>query len=252
MNILIVEDEPRAAAHLAHLIRQARPGAQVTATIDSVKRTIEWLEHSPSPDLIFMDIELGDGRSFEVFEQVAVRSPVVFTTAYDEFALRAFKVNSIDYLLKPVTKEDLIAAFTKYDTLTRSVTAPSVQESIGLVMQMLAKKYKERFIIKTGERLRQVNVKDILFFFSLEKATFAQTNDGRKHILDFTLDQIEGLVDPAQFFRINRKYVVCSEAIHDMVSHVNSRLKLLLRGCDDKDIIVARERVQLFREWLDR
>jgi DNA-binding LytR/AlgR family response regulator len=200
-----------------------------------------------------MDIQLADGLSFEIFDKVDVKAPVIFTTAYNEYALKAFKVNSIDYILKPVDKDELSVAFKKYQHLSAQPLAPAkMMESIGYAMQMLTKKYKERFVIKVGEHLKSVEVKEILFFFSLEKTTFAQTKDGRKHILDFTLDQLEGLLNPAQFFKINRKYIVCVASIQDMISHVNSRLKLVLKTSDDADVIVARERVQEFKEWLDK
>lgn len=253
MNILIVEDEPLAVSHLVNLIAQVKPGSTVVERIDSIKRTVSWLKSSSQPDLIFMDIQLADGLSFGIFDQVQVSVPVIFTTAYDEFALRAFKVNSIDYLLKPVSKEDLIASFQKYETLTGAPSSPNMLlENIGMAMQMLTKKYKERFIIKVGEHLKQVEVNDILFFFSLEKTTFAQTKDGRRHILDFTLDQLDDLLDPDRYFRINRKYIIGLGAIRDMISHTNSRLKLVLKTSDDADVIVARERVQEFKDWLDK
>ncbi len=252
MTILIIEDEPQAAERIESLIHAARPGCTVAAKLDSVRRAVAWLKANPAPDIIFMDIQLADGLSFEIFGQATVTSPVIFTTAYNEYALKAFKVNSIDYLLKPVDKDELLAAFRKFDSLVnQSTPGNKVMESIEYAMQMLTKKYKERFILKVGEHLKSVEVKDILFFYSLDKATFAHTIDGRKHILDFTLDQLEGLLSPDRFFRINRKYIVASDAIQDMISYTNSRLKLVLKSSDD-DIIVARERVQEFKDWLDR
>ncbi len=253
MKILIIEDEPQAAERLESLVHQLSPASVIIGKLDSVKRSIEFLADDPSVDLIFMDIQLADGLSFEIFDKVEIKSPIVFITAYNEYALKAFKVNSIDYILKPVDKEELSAAFRKYDLLVgKEVSHEKMIESIGYAMQMLTKKYKERFIIKVGEHLKSVDVKDILFFYSLEKATFAQTTEGRKHILDFTLDQLEGLIDPDRFFRINRKYVVAVDSIRDMISFTNSRLKLLLKTSDDADVIVARERVQEFKEWLDK
>jgi DNA-binding LytR/AlgR family response regulator len=253
MNVLIIEDEPQAAERLASLVTTLKPDAKVLARIDSVKRSVEWIKSNPSVNLIFMDIQLADGLSFEIFEKVEVRSPIIFTTAYNEYALKAFKVNSIDYILKPVDKDELAAAFAKYENLVRSpVDSGKMMESISYAMQMLTKKYKERFVFKVGEHLRSVEVQEILFFFSLEKTTFAQTRDGRKHILDFTLDQLEELLNPERFFRINRKYMIAVDSIQDMVSHVNSRLKLVLKTSDDDDVIVARERVQEFKDWLDR
>ena len=253
MRVLIIEDEPQAAQRLASLLEALRPGVRILAQLDTVKRSVEWISANAPADLIFMDIQLADGLSFEIFEKTDVRSPIIFTTAYNEYALKAFKVNSIDYILKPVDKDELAAAFHKFEQLVRTpAEAGKMMESISYAMQMLTRKYKERFVIRVGEHLRSVEVSEILFFFSLEKTTFAQARDGRKHILDFTLDQLEELLDPNRFFRINRKYIVSVDAIHDMISHVNSRLKLVLKTSDDDDVIVARERVQEFKTWLDR
>ncbi|HRE66259.1 MAG TPA: LytTR family DNA-binding domain-containing protein [Cyclobacteriaceae bacterium] len=252
MRVLIIEDEPQAAARLTSLVQELQPSWSIVATLDSVKRSVAWLKQNAC-DLILMDIQLADGLSFEVFDQVEVKTPVIFTTAYNEYALKAFKVNSIDYLLKPIDKDELVMALKKYSSLTGKLPVQDkMMESIGLAMQMLTKKYKERFVIKVGEHLKSIEVGEILFFFSLEKTTFAQTADGRKHILDFTLDQLDGLLDPDRFFRINRKYMVSVHAIKDMITYTNSRLKLILKTSDDDDVIVARERVQDFKNWLDR
>ena len=254
MKILLIEDEPQAAQRLEKLVMTIIPGVVVLAKLDTVKNSVLWLRANPAPDLILMDIQLADGISFSIFDQCEVKSPVIFTTAYDEYALKAFKVNSIDYILKPVDETQLRAAIQKFESLTgaRTITPNKMLESIGLAMQMLTKKYKERFVVKVGEHLKSVEVADILFFFSLEKATFSQTKDGRKHILDFTIEQLDGLVNPDRFFRINRKYLVAADAIQDMISYTNSRLKLVLKTSDDNDVIVARERVQEFKDWLDR
>ena len=251
MNVLIVEDEPRAAQLLEGMLKTLRPGFSVLAKIDTVRQAVNWLKHN-QPQLIFMDIQLADGLSFEIFEQIAVKVPVIFTTAYDEYALKAFKVNSVDYILKPIDKEELNNALVKLETLTAPASTQVILGNISQAMQMLTKKYKERFVVKVGEHLKSVEVNDILFFYSLEKTTFAQTKDGRRHILDFTIEQLDGLVNPNRFFRINRKYLVAADAIQDMISHTNSRLKLVLKTSDDNDVIVARERVQEFKDWLDR
>jgi DNA-binding LytR/AlgR family response regulator len=253
MKILIIEDEPQAADRLVSLVQQIQPGASIVAKLDSIRLSVEWLRANAAVDLIFMDIQLADGLGFEIFEKVEIKVPVIFTTAFNEYALKAFKVNSIDYILKPVDKDELAASFRKYETLLGARSdSGKMMEGIGYAMQMLTRKYKERFVLKVGEHLKSVEIKEILFFYSLEKTTFAQTVDGRKHILDFTLDQLEGLLDPGKFYRINRKYIVGLEAIQDMISYTNSRLKLVLKTSDDKDIIVARERVQEFKDWLDK
>ncbi len=253
MKVLIIEDEPQAAERLVSLLRVIQPDWQVVGILDSVKRSVEWFKATPFCDLVFMDIQLADGLSFEIFEKVEVKSPVIFTTAYNEYALKAFKVNSIDYLLKPVDQDELTAAITKFKNLTQREGMPEkMMESISYAMQMLTKRYKERFVVKVGEHLRSIEVSDILFFYSLEKTTFAQTMDGRKHILDFTLDQLEELLAPQRFFRVNRKYIVAVHAIQDMINYTNSRLRLVVKTCDDNDIVVARERVQEFKAWLDQ
>jgi DNA-binding LytR/AlgR family response regulator len=253
MNVLIIEDEPQAAQRLETLVRSLEPSVFVLAKLDTVKRSVEWLNSNPAPDLIFMDIQLADGVSFLIFEQCEVKSPIIFTTAYDAYALKAFKVNSIDYILKPVDKEELAAALQKYKSMAKGETqTKKILDNIGHAVELLTKRYKSRFVIKVGEHLRTVEVESILYFFSQEKTTFCCTSDNRTLILDFTLEQLEEMVDPSSFFRINRKYLVSAHAIQDIISYTNSRLKLVLKGSQDNDIIVARERVQEFKDWLDR
>lgn len=253
MNVLIIEDEPLAAQRLETLIVDIIDHARVVSKIDSVKKSVQWLQKNAAPDLILMDIQLADGLSFQVFEQCEVKSPVIFTTAYDEYALKAFKVNSIDYILKPVDKTELANALRKLESL-KSIqpTQEVLMQSISQAMSMLTKKYKERFVIKVGEHLKTVDVKNILYFYSQEKTTFCHTTDNRNHILDFTLEQLEGQVDSAEYFRVNRKYLVRGDSIQDIITYTNSRLRLVLKDSQDNDVIVARERVQDFRLWLDR
>jgi DNA-binding LytR/AlgR family response regulator len=252
ISVLIVEDEPQAANRLENLIGEVDPEIKVLAKLDSIKQSVKWITENQSPSLIFLDIQLGDGISFDIFDKVDVSCPVIFTTAYNEYALKAFKVNSIDYLLKPIDKQELKTAIDKFKKIGPGNASNKMMESISSAMAMLTKKYKSRFLIKVGEHLRYIETSEILFFFSLEKTTFAQTRDGRKHIVDYTMEQLEGILDPARFFRISRKYTVASDSIQDMISFTNSRLRLVLSTSDDKEIIVARERVQEFKEWLDR
>jgi DNA-binding LytR/AlgR family response regulator len=184
-----------------------------------------------------------------------VRCPVIFTTAYDEYALKAFKVNSIDYILKPIDKDELAKAFTKLQGLATAPTPSQSQQllsSIEKAMQMLTKKHKTRFVIKVGEHLKTIEVESVLYFYIQEKTTFCHTLDKRDFILDYTLDQLEEVLDGNQFFRINRKYIIHTKSIQDIISYTNSRLRLVLKDSDDNDIIVARERVQEFRNWLDQ
>jgi DNA-binding LytR/AlgR family response regulator len=252
MQVLLIEDEPHAVERLAKMVARLAPYATVHAPADSVAKAVGWLKNNPPPDLILMDIQLADGVSFDIFEQVPVSAPVIFITAYDEYALKAFKVNSIDYLLKPVDEEELRAAIVKLQTLRERPDQKSVIESISYAVQMLNKKYKEQFVVKVGEHLHVVEVQHILFFVSEEKVTIAQTRQNRKVILDFTLEQLENLLDPTRFFRINRKYIVALNSIHQMTTHANGRLRLTIQHCSDPDIVVARERLQEFKAWLDR
>ncbi len=253
MKVLIIEDEPQAASRLQKILQQVDTAIEVVDKLDSVKNSIAWFNANPHPDLVLMDIQLGDGLSFTIFDHTKIDCPIVFTTAYDEYAIKAFKVNSIDYILKPVDPDDIKAMLTKFRKLNGST--PDTAAMLGNIqhaLQSLTKKTKSRFVVKIGEHLKTISVEDILYFYSQDKATFCFTTENRKVILDYTIEQIQEMVDADKFFRINRKYLICDEAFTDIVTYLNSRLKLTLKGSDDKDIVVARERVQEFKLWLDR
>lgn len=255
MRVLIIEDEQQAAKRMQSLVREIMPNAELVGMLDTVKKSVEWFQSNEAPDLAILDIQLADGISFQIFEQCKVTCPVIFTTAYDEYALKAFKVNSIDYILKPVDKDELSGAFAKLKSLSKETsTAQShaLTSKLEQAMLMLTKKYKTRFVIKVGEHLKTIEVENILYFYSQEKVTFCHTSDKRDFILDFTLDQVEEMLDRSQFFRINRKYIIHTKSIVDMINYTNSRLRLVLKNSDDADIIVARERVQEFKGWLDQ
>lgn len=253
MNILIIEDEELAASRLEKLVKELIPSAIILDRIDTVTRAVVFFKSNPAPDLTLMDIQLADGISFEIFQQCDVKSPVIFTTAYDEYALRAFKVNSIDYILKPVDREEFRLAIDKFRRLrSADGIGPDVLQNIQETINLLTRKYKTRFVIKVGEHLRTVEIKNIDYFFSQEKTTFCCTNDNRKIIIDFTMEQLEDMVDPALYYRINRKYLVSAGAINDIITYTNSRLRLVLKNSQDSDIIVAREKVQDFKSWLDK
>jgi DNA-binding LytR/AlgR family response regulator len=250
MKVLIIEDEKLAEEYLEDLLSKTDYDIQISGKADSVKNAIKWFIKNPQPDLVFMDIDLGDGLCFEVFEVVDINCPIIFTTAYDEYAIQAFKVNSIDYLLKPVDLEGLKLALDKFLRMNtgKLMMSPGIQTA----GKMLSKGYKERFIIKIGDHLKTIPVKEIMYFVSREKATFAGHKEGRTYLIDYTLDGLEEILDPSKYFRINRQYIIRDKAILDMVSYSNSRLKVILDGSDDKDIIVARDRVQDFKAWLDK
>jgi len=254
MKVLIVEDESMAARRLTTELEKLEPGIEIMQKLDSVKRVVKWLEENESPDLIFLDIQLADGLSFEIFEKTQVKAPVVFTTAFDEYAIKAFKVNSIDYLLKPIDPEELAGALDKF----KERTAPSQEQpafDMGMIqraMEMMTRNHKERFVVKVGEHIHTIATADTAYFFSQEKATYLQTIERNRFIIDYTLEQLEQLVDPDRFFRINRKYLVSLEAVKDIVTYSNSRLRLILKHTDDMDAIVSRDKVQEFKRWLDR
>lgn len=252
MKILIVEDEPLAAAQLAAHISALRPAAQIVAVCDTVKAVNSWMANNPKPDLAFFDIQLGDGLSFEIFEQIDFQTPVIFTTAYDNYAIRAFKVNSIDYLLKPIDRGELEKALLKFEQLAKPVSSLLSPEIISEIVESLQKKnVKERFLVKVGTHLRVIETSEILYFYSFEKGTYAKHSDGKNYLLDQSLELVESMVDLEQFFRINRKYLVGLKSITDVIVYSNSRLKLKVQLAENDDFLVAREKVKDFKSWLE-
>ena len=249
MNCLIVEDEKVAAERLVGLIKKYDSSIDVTEIVQSVKNAVQWLNTHQAPDLIFMDIQLADGLSFEIFEQTIVKTPVIFTTAYDEYALKAFKVNSIDYLLKPVDLNGLKNAIDKFKENNSPKEIPA--QVFDSIMHSLTKKYKDKFVINVGEHIKVFTTEDIQCFYSMEKYTFLQNNPGRDYAIAYSLDQLEDLLDPARFFRINRKFIVSSSAILDIISFSNSRLQVKLNSNKSDDLIVSREKVSDFKKWLE-
>jgi DNA-binding LytR/AlgR family response regulator len=261
MNAFVIEDEPLAARRLTDLLRRQHPPVEVRGTADSVEAAVVLLETAPTPpDVLFLDIHLADGLSFELFEKTTVSCPVIFTTAYDAYALRAFKVNSIDYLLKPIDEDELQAALRKLQAVRAAAPAPAAPAfDATLLAQMLQQlqpqqhQYKKQFVVKVGEHLKVIPVESISYFFSLEKATFVQTRENRRFVVDQTLEQLEKLLDPRQFFRLNRAYYAHQDAIQDIIHYTNSRLKTVLTpAAPDGDVLISRERVPAFRAWLER
>lgn len=252
-KVLIIEDEKPAAEWLRQLILKFDPQIRILAVIDSISGAEEWFQQQLAPDLVFMDIQLADGLSFEIFDRVKVPCPVIFTTAYEEYAIKAFKVNSVDYLLKPIAFKELESAFQKFKSQNQNVSvAPTVTiELLNKVKEMLRKQYKNRFVIKVGEHLKSIPVEEILFFYSLDKATYLCTSDFRTYLIDYSLDRISELVDERRFFRINRKYILSNQSIADIVVYSNSRLKIKLQQPNEEPIIVSRDKVAAFKEWLD-
>ena len=255
MQIIIIEDEPLAAKRLQKLFLEIEKDAEVAALLDSVKRTVEWLSINPAPDLMLMDIQLSDGLCFDIFSATSIQTPVIFTTAYDEFALKAFKVNSVDYLLKPIDKNELEKAISKFKTqsgIKSSGISPAQMNNVIELLTRQHQQYKTRFLVKLGERLEPVSVNDIHYFFAEEKLTFLVTQQGRKYVIEPSLDELEPQLDPLQFFRLNRQYIASFHAIGNIFSHLNGKLKVHIKGLSKEDLYVSRERAPEFKKWLDR
>ncbi|WP_405292282.1 LytR/AlgR family response regulator transcription factor [Algibacter sp. Ld11] len=251
MNVIIIEDEKPSARRLQRQLKALNLEAETM--LHSVEESITWFQNNPHPDLIFLDIQLSDGLSFEIFETIDIKSAVIFTTAYDEYALQAFKLNSIDYLLKPIDDDDLEVAVKKYQERAPQKQGVTLDfdDIKKLLVNPIDRVYKKRFSIKVGQHLKLINIDEIECFYSENKGTYAYTADGRNHLLDSTLDQLESELEPQTFFRINRKFFVNINAIKDMVSYTNSRLQIKLQSYNEQDVIVARERVKDFKNWLE-
>lgn len=251
MQVLIIEDEKPSARRLQRMLD--RLDVQVDEMLHSVAESIEWFQNNPQPDLIFLDIQLSDGLSFEIFDEVEVTSAIIFTTAFDEYALQAFKLNSIDYLLKPIDEEELVTAVEKYKT--RIPESQNVQLNFDDIRKLLGnpveREYKKRFTTKIGQHIKMIAVDEIECFFSENKGTYAHTYDGRNYLLDSTLEQLEGEISPEVFFRINRKFYVNVNGIRDIIAFTNSRLQLKLHSYNEEQVIVAREKVKDFKLWLE-
>jgi two-component system, LytTR family, response regulator len=254
MKVIIVEDEVPAAEKLERYLQKYDSGIRIVARFDSVAGTTEWLRNNQdSIDLMFMDIQLIDGLSFQIFQQLQIYKPVIFTTAFNEFALDAFKVNSIDYLLKPITFTDLSASLKKLETLRQHLQWNKDQtERVQQVFSSLkTKDYKTRFMVKLGEHIRSITADQISLFYADGRDVYLVTAQNRKFIIDYTLESLEDILDPGLFYRLNRTFIVNINAIKDVLVYSNSRLKITLQQEFDKEIIVSREKVGEFKEWFD-
>jgi DNA-binding LytR/AlgR family response regulator len=253
MNIFIIEDEQLGADRLKNLLLEVEPGIQIKGFAQSIKESVDWLQSHALPDLIFMDIELADGQCFEIFKQVELKTPVIFTTSYDDYTLQAFKVNSVDYLLKPIRKEELKKALEKFKSLRTPSQAIDIQSLVEQLKQPVASTpFRNRFLVKTGQRLITIDIKDIAYFFSEDNLTFFRTWDKAKYLVEYNLEELEKMLDPQQFHRINRAFVVHVESITEIHSYFNSRLKLHLNPLTEKEVIISREKVGDFKDWLGR
>ncbi|OUD36698.1 LytTR family DNA-binding domain-containing protein [Flavobacterium sp. FPG59] len=254
MTTLIIEDEKPAARLLQRKVEKL--GVQVQTMLHSVEEAVEWFSANEHPDLIFLDIQLSDGLSFEIFEKVEIKSAVIFTTAYDEYALRAFKLNSIDYLLKPIDEDDLEVAVAKFKSLLPKQEVPIQNLAIDFeqIKKMLSnpfeKNYKKRFTVKIGQHLKVISIDEIECFFSENKGTYIHTYDNRNYLIDVTLENLEQELDPKDFFRISRKFIIPMKAIKEIVLYSNSRLKVVLPTYKEDEVVVSREKVTDFKTWI--
>lgn len=249
MKILLIEDELPAARQLTKLLLAHNPAIQILDTLDSVEGAVRWLSRFPPPDLVFMDIQIADGLSFDIFRQVDITAPVIFTTAFDHYAVQAFKVNAVDYLLKPVDPEELVQALDRLRTRQSSPSATPFD--FNSIAQFFKKEtYKDRFLVKTGQQLAFLNVTDIAWFRSSDGLTQAFTLGGKKFFVEHTLEELENLVNPNDFFRISRNMVLRLQAIQKIHPHLNGRLKLELQPATSEDVFVSRERAGEFKTWL--
>lgn len=231
------------------------PEAEILAHLESIEFSVQWMMQHPFPDLLFMDIELADGQSFEIFNQIAVRCPVIFCTAYDEYALKAFKVNSIDYLLKPVEAHALKQSLEKLKAFKEQFASASTPVDFKLLLEQFSPKpnptYKKRFLIKVGEKFQQIETEHIAYFLSEDKISFLVTHDQKRLILDNTLDELENMLDPRRFFRINKQFLASYPSIHAIHNYFNGKLKLQLAPDAKMEVLVSREKAPLLKEWLD-
>jgi two-component system LytT family response regulator len=248
VRILIIEDEETAAKRLSKMVTEAVAGGEVISHLSSINAAVDWFKKNEQPDLAFFDIHLADGSSFEIFKQVVVACPVIFTTAYDQYALEAFKVNSIDYLLKPVKKDELDRALEKFKKLHHHTQPLDIQKLLSSIQQKAD--YKERFVIRYGEHMRTIQSSDIAYIFSENRISFAVLKEGKRYALDFNMDQLEEMLNPKQFFRINRQFIIAYDSITEMLTYSKSRVIVKLNPPTKEDTIVSTERSAANKSWL--
>ena len=253
MRAIVVEDEELAAERLIDLIKAIDPTMEIVAQPDTVADTLHFLKTQPVPDVIFLDIQLADGRSFEIFERASIDSPIIFITAYDQFTLKAFKVNSIDYLLKPVQKEDLRLALEKLKKLNRKGLNGDELDLLKEIIKSKGQSYKQRLVIKAGNKIQFKPAEEVAYFFADGKEAYmVSRKENRKHLIGYTLEELEEILDPRDFFRISRKFIVRADAIAEVKGLISSRLEVKLIQNTEHELAVSRERAQDFKSWLDQ
>jgi two-component system, LytTR family, response regulator LytT len=257
MNVLIVEDEQLAAKKLEKALYSIESDATVVATTTAVKTTVQWLQNNPAPDLIFMDVELSDGQSFEIYDHIEVPSPVIFVTSYDEYAVKAFKVNGVDYLLKPVQKADLADSLKKFHNITKGASSARTNVNLPFLIEELQQKlqpreFRKRFLVRLAKKLISVEVSKIAYFYYDGRLIFFKTLSNEKYIVDYTMDELEKMLDPSKYFRISRSMFVAFSAIKQIHDYSGHRLQLELTPNHEKEIVVSREKVVEFKKWVGK
>ncbi|RMD75216.1 MAG: DNA-binding response regulator [Bacteroidetes bacterium] len=247
MRVLIVEDEPAAARRLEKMLREVAPDAEVAEVLDSIEGVVAWWQTHEPPDLVLLDIHLADGSSFEIFDQVAVSAPVIFTTAYDQYAVDAFRVNAVDYLLKPIKREELQRAIERYRQQTAAAPLVDYRE---LARAMRGEAYPRRFLIRRGQTIKVVGMDEVAYFYTEDKITFLTTKEGRRYPIDYSLEKLEEMLDGARFFRINRQFIISIDSIREMYAYSKARVKVELVPPTDHQTIVSTERSPHFKRWL--
>ena len=252
MKVFIVEDELQAAKRLENILYEIDPKIEILGHCNSIASCVEWFKKNPAPDLIFMDIDLLDGQSFDIFDKVEVLSPVIFATAFEHYALRAFKVNSIDYLLKPIQKEEVKASIEKFKKNTRNTKGTSDINSLIKLLKKEKPIYKTRFLLKSGAKMTPITVDEIAYFRSEDKLSYIYSHKGLKYLTDNTLDELEKVLDPTKYFRANRQFLISIESLENVHTYFNGKLKIDLKPKPNDDVLVSREKATEFKHWLDQ
>ena len=249
MQVLIIEDEILLAKRLQKLLNTVAPDAEVVGITHGIKDTVEWLQTHSMPDLILMDIELADGQSFDIFQSIQINTPVIFTTAYNEYAIKAFKVNSIDYLLKPVKEEELAAAIEKFKTLNKPATDIDALLN-GIKNIAPGNNFRNRFLVKQAQKLVSISVEDIAYFFSERGFSYIRTKQNQKYILDYTMDEVEKMLSPKQFFRANRQFLISFDSVVAIHTWFNQKLKVEVKPEMPEHVIISRDKANAFKAWM--
>jgi len=254
MKVLIIEDEELAVTKLAQLVGQYDPTIQILGNIDSVEESVEWLQNNNAPDLLFLDIHLSDGASFEILDKTKVECPVIFTTAYDQYAINAFKTKSVDYLLKPIIYADLKRALDKYHSMFAKNQTGFVGDIKALteILKNKVQQYKNRFLVKLGNSIKSISVEEVSYFLFEDRTTLLVKNDGRRYPINYTADGLEMTLDPLKFIRANRKFIISIHSIENIYPYFKGRLKLQLSPKQDAELVISAERTKQFKQWLDQ